>query len=349
MVAGEDPASPGGRAATLRELGERGLIERVRRRFGPPGVGILIGIGDDAAAVAWPGDTLLLTTDTLLEDIHFRRATTTLREIGAKALAVNLSDIAAMGGEPRFALLALALPPSTAVAEVDALFAGLEEMAAHHGVSLVGGDTCASHDRIVLNVMLVGGVEGDPLTRRGARAGDLILVTGTLGAAAAGLAALEREPRSVPAGLIATVHRAHRLPTPRVAEGRLLRASGLVTAMIDLSDGLATDLGHIVAESGVGAEVRLSALPVAEATRQVARALGADPWTWAVSGGEDYELLFTAGPEDVAALARRVTAATGTPVSVIGKMQPSGTGVRFLDEAGRPRPMRPGFDHFTST
>jgi len=348
VTAGEDPPSPGGRAATLRELGERGLIERVRRRLAPPGGEVLVGIGDDAAAVAWPGDTLLLTTDTLLEDVHFRRATATFREIGAKALAVNLSDIAAMGGEPRFALLALALPPTLSVSQVDEFFAGFGEMATQHGVTLIGGDTCAAPDRIVLTITLVGGVEGDPVRRRGARPGDAILVTGTLGAAAAGLAALERGLVSVPTDLTAAVRRAHQLPTPRVAEGRLIRASGIATAMIDLSDGLSTDLGHIVAESGVSAEVRLAALPISEATRQVARALGADPWTWAVSGGEDYELLFTAAPEHATALAVLVTAETGTPVSVIGEIQPSGAGVRFMDEAGRSVTVSPGFDHFTS-
>lgn len=349
MAAGEDPTPPGDRALTLRALGERGLIERLRRRLGPPGRGVLLGIGDDAAAVAWPGDTLLLTTDTLIEDIHFRRTTATLREIGAKALAVNLSDIAAMGGEPRFALLALVLPPTSLVADVDDLYAGLQDMAARHGVALVGGDTCAAPDRIVLTITLVGGVEGEPVRRGGAQPGDTILVTGTLGAAAAGLATLERSTPSVPPAAAAAVSRAHRVPIPRVAEGRVIQASGVATAMIDLSDGLATDLAHIAAESGVGAEVRLAALPVGDATREVARAVGADPLVWATSGGEDYELLFTATPEGAAALARRVTEETGTPVSVIGEIRPAGSGLRFLDEAGRPVAVRAGFDHFAAS
>lgn len=346
VAAGEDPATSGDRAATLRELGERGLIERIRRRLGPPGEGVLVGIGDDAAAVAWPGGTLLLTTDTLLEDIHFRRATASFREIGAKALAVNVSDIAAMGGEPRFALLALALPPSSRVEDVDDLYAGLGDTAARHGVSLIGGDTCAAHDRIVLGITLVGGVDGDPVRRVGARPGDTILVTGTLGASAAGLAALERGPLPVPEAVLDAVRRAHRLPTPRVAEGRLVQASRAATAMIDLSDGLATDLGHIAAESGVGATVRLAALPISGETRRVAEALGVDPAAWATSGGEDYELLFTAAPAQATALARRITDETGTPVSVIGTIEPVAAGVRFLDETGRPRVVRPGFDHF---
>ncbi len=331
----------------LRELGELGLIERVRRGLAPPSAGILVGIGDDAAALAWPpGQILLLTTDTLVEDVHFRRATATLREVGAKAMAVNLSDIAAMGGEPRFALLALALPPGTTVADVDELYAGLLEMASRYHVELIGGDTCAAPDRIVLTLTLVGQVDGPPVRRSGARPGDAILVTGTLGASAAGLAALERGPLPVAHDVAASVQRAHRLPTPRVAEGRLVRASGAATAMIDLSDGLATDLAHVAAESGVGARVWLPALPVSDATRQVARAVGEVPWHWAVSGGEDYELLFTAAAGRAAAVAARVTSETGTPVSLIGEVRPADEGIVFLDEAGRPVDVRPGFEHF---
>jgi thiamine-monophosphate kinase len=331
----------------LHDLGERGLIERVRRRLGPPDATVLAGIGDDAAAVAWPaGRILLLTTDTLVEDVHFRRATATLREIGAKALAVNVSDIAAMGGEPRYALLALTLPGACTVAEVDELYTGLLEVAGRHGVQLIGGDTCAAPDRMVLTVTLVGQVEGPPVRRSGARPGDVILVTGTLGAAAAGLATLERGPLPVPADVAASVQRAHRLPTPRVAEGRLVRASGGATAMIDLSDGLATDLGHIAAESGVGALVRLPALPIAEATRAVARALDEPAWSLAASGGEDFELLFTAAPERAAAIATRLTAETGTPVSLVGEIRPAADGITFVDETGRAVDVRAGFEHF---
>jgi thiamine-monophosphate kinase len=305
-----------------------------------------VGVGDDAAAVSWGGETLLLTTDTLLEGIHFRRSTTTLREIGAKAMAVNVSDIAAMGGEPRYALLALALPPSLAVAEIDELYAGVLDMARQHGVAVVGGDTCAAPGGVVLSVTLVGRVTGAPLRRSGARPGDALLVTGTLGASAAGLAMLERGPGSLPPAVVEAVVRSHRVPTPRVAESRLIRASGWATAMIDLSDGLATDLGHIAAESQVGARVDLGAIPVSESTRAVARALGVDPLDWALSGGEDYELLFTATSDHAADLARLVTERLGTPVQRIGEVRPSGEGVRFLDQGGRPHAVQPGFDHF---
>jgi thiamine-monophosphate kinase len=344
---GEDPDSPGDPATALRELGELGLIQRVRRRLPRPGPAVRVGLGDDTAVVEWPADRLLLlTTDTLVEDVHFRRATATLRDVGAKALAVNLSDIAAMGGEPRFALLALACPPDCGVADLDELYAGLLETAAPHGVDLIGGDTCTAPDRLVLTITLAGAADGPPLTRGGARPGDAILVTGTLGGSAAGLATLERPPAGVPAGALAELARAHRRPTPRVAEGRAIRATGGATAMIDLSDGLATDLGHIAAESRVGARVRLASLPVSDATRAAARALREEAWTWAVSGGEDYELLFTAAPDRADALAARVTAETGTRVTRIGEVRPAGEGVVFLDEAGQPVAVRPGFEHF---
>jgi len=290
--------------------------------------------------------TLLLTTDTLLEGVHFRRQTATLRDIGAKALAVNVSDIAAMGGEPRWALLALGLPPDLPVTDVDELYAGLGETAAQQGVSLIGGDTCAAPAGLVLGITVVGEVEGAPLRRAGARPGDAILVTGTLGGAAAGLAVLEGGAGSAPPDAVDAVCRAHRRPAPRVAEARAIRASGVATAMIDLSDGLATDLGHLLEESGGGAEVRLADLPIAPATRAVARARGVDAVHWAVSGGEDYELLFTVDGPHAAALARDVSAKTGTPVRIVGEIGPATLGLRFLDATGRPRAVRPGFDHF---
>lgn len=346
MRAGEDPDPAGATAATLADLGERGLIARLRRRLPPPGPEVLVGIGDDAAAVTWAADTLLLTTDSLLEDVHFRRSTATLRDIGAKAIAVNVSDIAAMGGEPRYALLALGLPPALGVAEVDELYAGIADMAGRHGVTVVGGDTCAAPGGVVLSVTLVGRVQGAPLRRSGARPGDAILVTGTLGASAAGLAVLEQRPGGLAPAVVEAVVRPHRLPTPRVAEARVIHASGWATAMIDLSDGLATDLGHIAAESLVGARIDTEALPLGNATREVARAVGADPLRWALSGGEDYELLFTAAADRAGELARRVTGQTGTPVHRIGEVRPAGEGVRFLDGRGCPYAVEPGFDHF---
>ncbi len=345
MTTGDVPDADSG-TATLAAVGERGLIARIRGRVPAPGPEVVLGIGDDAAAIRCGTRTLLLTTDTLLEDVHFRRTTATLRDIGAKAVAVNVSDIAAMGGRPRYALLALALPPDLAVGAVDELYGGVLEALRRYEVALVGGDTCAAPRALVIGVTLVGDTDGAPIGRNGARPGDVILVTGTLGAAAAGLAVLERRPPALPAAAAEAVIRAHRLPAARVAEGRVLHAAGGATAMIDLSDGLATDLGHIAAESGVGAVVEAARLPIDAPTRAAAQALGVDPLQWALSGGEDYELLFTAAPDRAAALAGAVTARTGTPVHRIGEVRPAGAGFRVVDAEGRPVPVRAGFDHF---
>jgi thiamine-monophosphate kinase len=213
-------------------------------------------------------------------------------------------------------------------------------------VALVGGDTCAAPGGVVLSVTLVGRVAGAPLLRSGARPGDAVLVTGTLGASAAGLAVLERGQSALAPAIVEAVVRPHRVPTPRVRESALIRASGWATAMIDLSDGLATDLGHIAAESRVGARIEVDSLPVSDATRAAAAALGADPLRWALSGGEDYELLFTAVADHAADLARVVAERTGTPVHRIGEVRPADDGVRFVDGRGRPHPVEPGFDHF---
>jgi thiamine-monophosphate kinase len=188
-------------------------------------------------------------------------------------------------------------------------------------------------------------VAGAPLRRSGARPGDAILVTGTLGASAAGLAVLERGARGLPPAVVEAVVHPHRMPTPRVAESRLIRESGWATAMIDLSDGLVTDLGHIASESRVGARVDVDAVPVSEATRAVARELGVDPLRWALSGGEDYELLFTAAAEHATELAGTVAARTGTPVHRIGEIRPAAEGVRYF-RGGQPYTVAPGFDHF---
>ncbi|HET8578757.1 MAG TPA: thiamine-phosphate kinase, partial [Methylomirabilota bacterium] len=290
---------------TLRQLGELGLIRRIRERVGGGGPSVQTGIGDDAAVLNLaPGAALLATTDLVIEDVHFRRAWASPRDIGWKAMAVNLSDIAAMGGAPRWALVALALPDGTEPAEVDAFYEGMQEAAAPHGVVIVGGDTSASRVGWVINVTVLGEHTGSPRLRSAAKPGDAVAVTGSLGRAAGGLAVLEMgRQRARGAGIAApeweTLTTAHLRPTARIDEGRWLGAAPGVHAMIDCSDGLSTDLGHICRESGVGARVMLDRLPVAAETRAAAAAAGADALRWAVAGGEDYELLLTCDPSVV--------------------------------------------------
>jgi thiamine-monophosphate kinase len=339
---------------SLGGLGERGLIRRIRRSAAAHAAapGVELGMGDDTAILAVPaGHKLLATTDLLIEDVHFRRISAAPADIGWKALAVNLSDIAAMGGIPRWALVALAVPGDTSVEAVDAFYAGLAEAAAPHGVSVVGGDTSAAPGGWTVNVTLLGIHPGQPRLRSHARAGDAVAVTGSLGASAAGLHALElgldrARDAGVAGARLAELTRAHLRPRARVAEGRWLGQAPGVHAMMDCSDGLATDLAHICGESGVGARVRLDRIPVAAAAREAAPALGGDAREWAVSGGEDYELLLTCDPVTADALVAGLAEATGTPLTVIGRIEGPAGEVVFVDADGAPVTMRGGFEHF---
>ena len=315
------------------------------------GAGVVLGIGDDCAVLeVTPGARLLATTDLLIEDVHFRRDYAGPADVGWKSLAVNLSDVASMGGRPRWALVALACPADTAAADVEAFYDGMLDLAARHGVAVVGGDTSASPRGWTVNVTLLGETAHRPLTRATARPGDVVAVTGSVGASAAGLALLSRE--AMPPGLnrdaIEAVTAAHLRPQPRASEGAWLGASGAVTAMIDLSDGLATDLGHLAEESGVGAQVALDRLPVSDATRRVGEVLGRDPLAWATGGGEDYELLLTCPADAFARLARGLAEATGTPLSAIGEVVAAERGVTYLDAHGAAVTPAPGFEHFAS-
>lgn len=332
----------------VQRLGERGLIRRIRGTLGSGGPGVRVGIGDDTAVLQpTPGAWLLVTTDLTIEDVHFRRRSAGPADIGWKAMAVNLSDIAAMGGTPRFALVALACPEKTEVEEIDLFYEGLRAAAAPHGVGVVGGDTSASPAGWIANVTLLGEMTGSPRLRSDARPGDLIAVAGELGRAAAGLAVLEAAERpDLPEEVLADVTQAHLRPAARVAEGKWLGGADAVHALIDLSDGLATDLGHIALESGVSARVELARVPIARSTRAVAKALNLDPLELALSGGEDYELLFTADRAAMDDLAAGLRSATGAAVTVIGEIAPGDGKADFLDAAGRRVEIGPGFDHF---
>lgn len=347
MKASEPP-----QRVSLGRLGERGLIRRIRRGTRAGSEGVEVGIGDDTAVLAVPpGHRLLATTDLVIEDVHFRHATASPDDVGWKAMAVNLSDIAAMGGIPRWALVALAVPADTDVEAVDAFYAGMQDAAAPHGVTIVGGDTSASPTGWIVNVTLLGSHPGAPRLRSHARPGDTVAVTGSLGASAAGLHVLETglngaQAAGLPAPRLAELTRAHLRPRARVAEGRWLGEAAGVHAMIDCSDGLATDLGHICRESGVGARVGLERIPVAAAAVEAGRALGQDARAWAVSGGEDYELLLTCDPAAAEGLASGLSAATGTPLTVIGRIEGAAGEVVFVDVHGAPVPVRGGYEHF---
>jgi thiamine-monophosphate kinase len=308
-------------------------FELIARWFTPPpGAGVLLGVGDDAALLApRAGEVLAAATDTLVEGIHFPSGSPP-RSIGHRALAVNLSDLAAMGAEPRWALLALTLP---ALDErwLDGFAAGFAELAARSGCALVGGDT--TRGPLAVTVTVLGAVPaGGALRRAGARVGDALCVSGTLGDGAGGLRAAQGD---LPPGAASDALRARfELPEPRLALGRALR--GVAHACIDVSDGLVADLGHLLSASGVGATVEVDALPTSDALRAVCAAQARE---LALTGGDDYELAFACAPEALAALG-----AAGVALTRIGTVE-AAPGLRLVDGAGRPVTVaRGGHDHF---
>jgi thiamine-monophosphate kinase len=344
MRAGEPP-SPETAPAELEIIR---LIRRMTERS--RGERVETGIGDDTAVLLpRPGARLLATTDLLVEDVHFRRAWAKPFDIGWKAMAVNLSDIAGKGGRPLWALVGLALSSPADPADVEALYEGMRQAGALHGVATVGGGTSTSPGGWFVNVTLLGEHDGRPRLRAGARPGDAVAVTGTLGRSAAGLAILEGGVATLPAvsaESLQAVATAHLRPTARVAEGLWLDAAVGVHAMMDCSDGLATDLAHICRASGLGAHVALDRLPVDPAARAVADALDADALAWATSGGEDFELLLTCDPASVDALRDGLRRATGTALTVVGEMAGFEADVTFLDATGKRVTVRSGYEHF---
>lgn len=309
---------------TIAEIGEFSLIARLQRRFERAGIGVVRGIGDDTAVLqVAPGRVLLATTDSAVEGVHFRRSTISATDLGRRILAVNLSDIAAMGGQPRWALVSLDLPPNLPVEFVEELADGMGREAEKYGAVVVGGNVARSPDHVVIDVTLLGEVEpGRALYRNGARPGDRILVTGTLGDAAAGLAVL-LGAAVVPGQIAGLLVERHRRPTARVEVGRAIAVSGLATAMIDLSDGLASDLAHLAEASHVGAVVEEDRIPVSPEMREAARLTGVDPMAWAIGGGEDYELLVTVPPRGSRRLIEEVMT-LGVLVSDVGEITSDG-------------------------
>lgn len=335
--------------------GEEALLAAVRRGLGAAaaGEGVELGIGDDAAVLRPPsGRRLVATVDMQVEGQHFERrgpAGAPPADIGWRALAVNLSDVAAMGGEPRWALSSLGIPPDMGPPEVEALCAGLAEAASAFGVAVVGGNLARVPAGLVLDVTVLGLVDR-AVPRSGGQPGDLVCVTGRLGAAAAGLA-VARRGRDVP-GLGDRARRelllAQRRPQPRVREGIALGAvlPGAVHAMCDVSDGLTADLGRLC-PAGLGATLWREALPVPASVRAAAVALGADALAWALGGGEDYELLCLVAPEGFDAARSAVARCGGAELQAIGECSPR-AGLRLAEaRGGEGRPLEPaGWDPF---
>lgn len=325
---------------------EAALIARITSLAQRSAEDVILGIGDDAAIIRKSQQQWwLLSIDSQIENIHFRRDYTSPRMLGHKALAVNLSDIAAMGGTPRFALLSLHLPNDTDPSFVEELFAGMLALADQHATILIGGDVAASRSGLTLTVTIIGEcAAGRALRRDGARPGDWIFVTGKLGLAAIGLRLLQHGYRYAP-DLPPSLHQpmlAHLQPTPRMNVGRALAERQLATALIDISDGLSTDLHHICHASGVGAVLHAADLPIVKELPEEAHLTALDA---ALNGGEDYELLFTVAPENVGHIESLRAQLGDVPITMIGEITHE-RGRVSLDQDGTVTPLLPsGHDH----
>ena len=323
----------------LSRLGEFGLIERLRRTA-PTSRDVRLGIGDDAAWVRAKTDSFFVTADLLLEGVHFDLNWTSLSDLGYKTLAVNLSDIAAMGGIPAYLTLSLGIPRHFGSDELDRFYRGVKSLAIEHNVAVIGGDISLA-DKLMISACLIGHAPYRPISRGGAKLRNDIYVTGTLGDSALGLQLLKGKlPRKKGAAYLLNRH--HK-PTPRLAVGALLARERLATAMIDVSDGLLQDLGHICKASLLGARIWEETLPLSGAYRAVA---GKEGTRYALAGGEDYELLFCARQSD-RQLIDQLQHQLKMPLTRIGTCVPANEGIVCLDRSRKPMSFPvTGHDHF---
>jgi thiamine-monophosphate kinase len=327
----------------LSELGEFGLIEKIRKAT-PKGRGVRLGIGDDAAWVKSLHLSLLITADLLIEGIHFDLKWISFYGLGYKTLAVNLSDLAAMGGIPAYLTLSLGIPVDFKSEDVDEFYRGVNALAAQSGVALVGGDTSAAK-QLLISASLIGYAPYGAITRDGGRIGDDLYVTGTLGDSALGLKLLKEKKGEAKKNWASYLIARHLFPTARIRAGALLAQKRLATAMIDVSDGLLQDLGHLCKASRIGAIVWEDTLPLSDAYHLYA---GRKASLHALVGGEDYELLFCLRRRDRTRL-ENLKKRLGVPVTRIGKCVPFSEGITVVNGKGELLTISAkGYDHFKS-
>ena len=332
------------------ELTEDELIAAIRTVLSGEQPGVVLGIGDDAAVVEAGAGQQVLTTDMLIEGVHFERGSISAHDLGAKSIVVNVSDMAAMAASPRFALVSIGLASDVDASWVVELYGGMRSACHEYALSLVGGDTNLAGE-IVISVTVVGEVApAHAVSRSGARPGDIIVVTGSLGAAAGGFALSRAHPSRAAAALSASWGKelldALARPVARVGEGQTLAQSG-ATAMLDLSDGLAKDLTRLCAESQVGARIELEKVPIAEALRRGEDALGVEALELAIGGGEDYELLATIDVTHLERAREELAERFGTTLTDVGVILEERR-LEAIDRDGRVAPLEPtGWDHFS--
>lgn len=344
--------TPGSRTAgpLAADLGERGLIERIRRMLPSPPADLLVGPGDDAAVVRPErGAVEILTTDALVEGVHFDFRFSTPADVGHKALAVNLSDVAAMGGTPRFALLSLMVPDACSVHAFDRLLDGFLQLAARSRVTVAGGNISRSPGPLVVDVTVTGSARPRKiLTRAGGRPGDRLYVSGTLGAAAAGLSWLQQHagPGGIvePQGAVLDCVQRHRRPQPRLRLGAVIGRTRAASACMDLSDGLADAIRQVAEASGTGARIEADRLPIHEGARDIFSGAGKDPVECALAGGDDYELLFAVPARFKGRVRAASRLAQGLSLTHIGELTDERPLVVVRDGAATALPQ--GFAHF---
>lgn len=333
----------------FKDVGEFGFIRRIQRGCLVRPERVAVAIGDDAAAFVVPeNEVILVTTDLLVERIHFLREAVRPEDLGRKALAVNLSDIAAMGGTAREAFVSIAIPGDCPLEYVEDMYRGMTSMCQEYGINILGGDTTGSKADLVINVAVVGSVlEQEMLRRGGARAGDRVFVTGALGDSRAGLhLVLNKLPADAEA--LTALLDAHHRPRPHLEEGRFLAESGAVRAAIDVSDGLSSDLLHVARASGLGVRIDARGLPVSKNLEIFCGRFGFDPAAVALAGGEDYVLACAVDPERAPGVARDFEARFGRPLYPVGDMTEGGRMELVRD--GIVSVLSPaGWDHFPAS
>ena len=336
---------------TLSDIGEFGLIRRIEDIIQNEGVrtkGIQLGIGDDCAAFRTrAGYEVLVTCDCIVEGRHYLPQFIDPKTLGQRAMSLNISDIGAMGGWPLYALVSLGLRSDIPVSEVESMYLGFIAELNPLGASIIGGNITKSGDGVFIDITLIGEVQQDKMvTRSRARAGDVIMVTGYPGQAAAGLAMLMTSPH--PEALHDhPLVKAYNLPSHRAREGSALARAGLVSAMIDTSDGLLGDLGHIVHESGVGAELFKERLPVSNALKEAARELKKDPYELVLQDSDDYELIIACSPHHTNQIRAVIKEESDIIVTEVGKFVDRQNDFFMILPDGSRQRLRPaGWDHF---
>jgi thiamine-monophosphate kinase len=335
-------------ALKFNEIGEFGFIESIKEECAITSKNVIKGIGDDCAVFGpSSGRVLLFTTDMLIEDIHFLKSTITPYQLGWKSIAVNLSDIAAMGGRPLVLVISLGIPPETDVKLMQDFYKGMKAICEQYEVTIVGGDTVASPDKLVINISLIGDAkENQVLYRSGARSGDSIYLTGNVGDSFAGLKILKKEI-STPKPIASYFIKIHNEPNPLIEKGVAIAASGLANSMIDVSDGLLSDLGHICKESSVGAMIFRSKIPLSSELKLLASRENFNPLELALSGGEDYHLLITVPKENTKDFETVGNDKGLLPLYLIGKIV-EGKGIKIVNDDGSLEEIdAKGFNHFS--